>query len=225
MYKNKIDKVKYARKYYLEHRKKCSCGKLVAGHNRGKCHSCAAKEYWEKDIERKKELSKQFKGKNNPMFGTIPWNYKGIEKKCKCIDCGNKISKNAYYRGKRCKSCESKRRIKIGITGWKKGEGALNKNYNWQGGISFEPYSAEWSINLRESIRKRDNHKCQLCGMTEKANIKRYHRKLTVHHIDYNKKHCKPKNLISVCSKCNSVVNFNRNKWIKFFKHLMKGKS
>lgn len=46
----------------------------------------------------------------------------------------------------------------------KKGE----NNPNWQGGISFEPYSTEpystdWIETLRRSIRERDHYVCQLC--------------------------------------------------------------
>lgn len=89
------------------------------------------------------------------------------------------------------------------------------KNHNWLGGISFEPYSIEFTKQLKESIRKRDNYCCQLCGCPEVEND----RKLHVHHIDYDKKNCQLSNLTSLCTGCNSKVNFNREKWTRCFQN------
>lgn len=36
-------------------------------------------------------------------------------------------------------------------------------------------------------------------------------------HIDYNKKNCNPKNLITLCRKCHSKTNSNRDYWINYF--------
>ena len=90
------------------------------------------------------------------------------------------------------------------------------KHWNWQGGISFEPYAPEFNRQLKELIRQRDGYKCQLCGMPECENIV----KLSIHHIDYNKRNCLPLNLISLCNKCNAKVNFNRLNWGKYFKEI-----
>ena len=38
--------------------------------------------------------------------------------------------------------------------------------------------------------------------------------KLCIHHINYNKKDCKPKNLITLCKSCNSKANYDRE-WHK----------
>ena len=95
-------------------------------------------------------------------------------------------------------------------------------HYNWKGGISFEPYSKNFK-DKRESIRQRDNYTCQLCGIKqEKHIINDKLEKLTVHHIDYNKQNCKENNLITLCRKDNSKVNHNKNKWIKYFKKIIK---
>ena len=88
-----------------------------------------------------------------------------------------------------------------------------DKHPNWRGGTSEEPYAFEFSKQLKELIRHRDGYKCQKCGCPEIENNK----KLTCHHIDYDKKNCLPINLISLCSSCNSKVNFNRSKWTKYF--------
>ncbi len=39
-----------------------------------------------------------------------------------------------------------------------------------------------------------------------------------VHHIDYDKKNCDPTNLITLCFSCHGKTNYNRKKWIKYFK-------
>ena len=82
------------------------------------------------------------------------------------------------------------------------------KHPNWQGGISFEPYTIDWTKTLKRSIKERDRYVCQLCGNQED---------LSVHHIDYNKKNCCPENLITLCKGCNSKVNFNRKYWTEYF--------
>ena len=60
--------------------------------------------------------------------------------------------------------------------------------YAYIDGRSFEPYFFEFNQDLKDKIRKGDNYKCQLCGMTEKEHISLFGCFLTVHHIDYNKK-------------------------------------
>lgn len=153
----------------------------------------------------KKKISNTMKkkkihcGKDNPMCGVKPSNYKhGL--KSKCIGC----KKTIYYKAKRCKSC-SKR---------------LDKNPNWVNGKSFEPYPNTWCNQLKELIRKRDNYKCRICKITQK----KLNRKLDVHHIDYDKHNIKPNNLISLCKSCHTKTNFNRSYWIKYFTNIDKYK-
>jgi len=87
------------------------------------------------------------------------------------------------------------------------------KAYQWLGGISFEPYGLEFNDDLKEVIRNRDRRKCQLCEKTELDNKE----KLTVHHIDYDKRNNNPKNLISLCRSCHGKTGACREQWIKFF--------
>ena len=81
------------------------------------------------------------------------------------------------------------------------------KNPNWNGGSSFEPYAVEFNEKLKDKIRKRDSNSCVYCG--SKTNP----RKLPIHHIDYNKKNNSELNLITLCDSCHSYSNYNRNKW------------
>jgi hypothetical protein len=99
---------------------------------------------------------------------------------------------------------------------WMKGR----NNPNWKNGISKRPYSYKFSESLKELIRQRDGHKCQYCGVPQIECL----RKLDIHHIDYNKKNCKKKNLVALCRSCNSTVNFNREVWKKYFRSLFTNK-
>ena len=101
-------------------------------------------------------------------------------------------------------------------TEFKKGQFTLEKHPNWLGGKSFEPYGIEFNNELKELIRKREKNKCFICGKKE-------NRKLSVHHIDYNKKNNNPKNLIALCNKCHIQTNTNREEWEKFFQSFVRG--
>lgn len=99
---------------------------------------------------------------------------------------------------------------------WKQSEETINKkrrekNGRWLGGISFEPYSPDWTHDLREFIRERDNYTDPLTGQYGNC----------VHHIDYDKKNCDPKNLITLSNSSNSRVNKNREYWTKYFNNLI----
>jgi hypothetical protein len=89
---------------------------------------------------------------------------------------------------------------------------SLEKNPNWHGGVSFEPYTTEFNGKLKKKVRNRDGNRCRLCG-----SLKR----LSIHHINYNKTDCRYENLITLCAKCNSKVNFNRKHWEKVLKKLL----
>lgn len=77
----------------------------------------------------------------------------------------------------------------------------------WRGGISYEPYTPEFNRRLKRAIRERDNHQCQICGAPE--NGRTHH----VHHIDYDKAHSEPENLITLCISCHPRTNGNRAHW------------
>jgi hypothetical protein len=126
-----------------------------------------------------------------------------------CIGCGIEISRNEY---ERCLSCSKK--------------GELNNNYVKD--RSLIEYTLEWNGQLKESIRKRDDYKCQNCGMTEEEHLIVWGQVLHVHHIDYNKKNCQEDNLITTCLQCNIRANFNRDYWQEFYQekiHELQNKS
>jgi len=103
------------------------------------------------------------------------------------------------------------------LEGFFKGE----NNYNFNNYSSREPYGINWSPELKESIRKRDNYTCQNCGITEEEHLIVMGKVLTVHHIDYIKQNCNKDNLITVCLWCNFRANSNRDYWKKYYKKLI----
>jgi len=87
------------------------------------------------------------------------------------------------------------------------GKFGREKSPSWKGGLSFEPYTIDWTDTLRKSIRERDHYLCQVCNGSGNH----------VHHIDYDKKNCNPPNLITLCRTCHMKTNFNRSKWLEYF--------
>jgi hypothetical protein len=122
------------------------------------------------------------------------------------------------------RSAETKKRISLGKTGLKRkpftkehlkkmsiaqtGE----KNHMWLGGTTDKPYSTDYTLSLRENIRKRDSFTCKECGERNSR---------VVHHIDYNKLNSSSKNLITLCDICHGKTGINRKYWTKYFNNLM----
>lgn len=90
-----------------------------------------------------------------------------------------------------------------------------NKNPNWREGKSFEPYTTTFNKELKEQIKRRDNYICQAKDIGKCKGI------LIIHHIDFNKKNNSQNNLITLCLRHNSLINFNREHWINYFKMKM----
>lgn len=85
----------------------------------------------------------------------------------------------------------------------------------WKGGISKEPYCCMWTKEYKEEIKERDGYKC----LNPHCWNKDYG--LTIHHLDYNKKNCHPKNLITLCRSCNSRANKNENSWMALYQLIL----
>jgi len=82
------------------------------------------------------------------------------------------------------------------------------KSPHWKGGISFLPYCEKFNRKLKEAVKERDNHTCQLCSVKNT--------KFIVHHIHYDKENCYP-DLITLCRSDNGRVNFNRKHYEELF--------
>lgn len=147
-------------------------------------------------------------GSNNPMYGvhlivsqeTRDKHSKSSKGIPKSEDHKNKIGK--ANKGKEHPWCEGK------------------LNINWNGGSSYAPYCPKFNKKFKFSIRKRDNHTCQLCGKLEEQEKLDYDRLLSVHHIHYDKQNCYP-DCISLCNSCNLKVNYNRDFYEELFTFIL----
>lgn len=90
------------------------------------------------------------------------------------------------------------------------------RNPRWMGGIANGQYAPGFCKSLKERIRARDGHTCQLCGKTEDELGYR----LSIHHSDYDKSNHAESNLFATCKRCNSAVNTRRDFWTAFFRDL-----
>jgi hypothetical protein len=202
-----------------------------------RCKSCAHKgnlhPLWKKErpicIDCKKEISRPSKNRItkrcrkcykkwvrlNSLSGELHPNFiNGKTHNNKCIDCGKKI---CYY-AKRCMRCAN-----LGIRNPMSGRiGDLNPN--WNEGLSKLPYAFEFTEQLKESIRQRDNNQCQLCKRKQYSDLRELKRKLAIHHINYDKQNCSENNLITLCHRCNTKTNFNRDYWFVYFTYIMENK-
>lgn len=131
--------------------------------------------------------------------------WKGLNKKC--IICGKVFHikprnlNTKFYCSRICMAKSYREKLK------------LQNNPNWRDGSSFKPYPIGWRKEFKEIIRKRDNYLCQICGISQKE----CYRKLSVHHIDYDKNNLSIDNLISLCHKCHPDTNNDRLFWKKRF--------
>ena len=173
-------------------------------------------KHWSEEIKRKiSEAHKgqlgYWKGKKRPDISEYNRKYKigtkHSEETRKKISETLKKHPNRYWLGKKM---SEKTKRKMGKA--HKGE----KNYFWQGGKFSDIYTTDWTDDLKESIRKRDDYVCQICGIHQDE----LERELDVHHKDYNKHNLNPDNLISLCHSCHMKTNNNRNYWVDYFKKL-----
>lgn len=82
----------------------------------------------------------------------------------------------------------------------------------WKGGISFQDYPQVWTAQLKNTIKQRDGFACQICFRTTV--------RFTIHHINYIKTDCLPKNLITLCDKCHGKTNGRRVYWMQLLSNV-----
>lgn len=121
----------------------------------------------------------------------------------------------------RCLSCNKESKIRLQDVSNKSGYGCWDcsrpkgeKHYFWRGGHS--DYPSEWNHSLKETIRNRDNRKCQYpdCDNIDIGKKRRLH----VHHINGNKQECRNFNLISLCEFHHlHIEKTNPKEWQEYF--------
>jgi 5-methylcytosine-specific restriction endonuclease McrA len=206
----------------------CGCGEFVEWnndkkdwnrfiyHHQNKGDNNPSKKKW---VRKKMSKAAIKKFKDNPdLINTISNSVKKLWDNKEYREKQNKsrgeVYKTKEYKEKRSNITkelwEREEYIEKQSEAWAKSGLRIKENhYNWQGGISKEPYSQDWDRELREIIKERDGYICQVCLKPEIE----FDRKLTVHHIDYDKKNCKEENLISLCTSCHTKTNYNREQW------------
>lgn len=145
---------------------------------------------------------KRYSPKTEFKKGTIyPERRNRIEIECKTCKKTFETKKSHSHKRLNCSGeCSSiYRSLKVG-----------EKSSNWKGGLSFLPYSSDFTMALKKSIRRRDNYICQECKKSEGKELDEYGIRLAIHHIDFNKNNCNTDNLITLCRSCNSKANKNR---------------
>lgn len=213
---------RYVAQRKLRINKRCnSCGTLIDPRNT-LCRSCAKKgkifsEEHKLNIKKVKQniplktrkrisLAKIEYHKNNPV--TEAWKENQSEKM-------KKLAKEGKHSGM----------FKKGMIPWSKGKQRPDiqgeKNPSWKGGISNEPYDLRFNKAFKKYVRGRDHYACLLCNLFEEDNLKLYKRRLAIHHIDYDKKNSIPQNGCALCTRCNGLVNKNRDEWKVFFQRLL----
>jgi len=172
------------------------------------------------------ETKNKMKIKRNGKKPALGKHWKLSDKTKQKISLAQSGNKGYWYGKKRPHTEETKRKIGLANAISNKGKKQSletiakrikrgEKHYNWKGGKSFEPYSVDWTQTLKRSIRERDKYVCQLCGLPQGDRVH------NVHHIDYDKENCDPKNLVTLCQSCHSKTNFNRIYWIRYFNNLL----
>jgi len=138
--------------------------------------------------EHKQKISQALKGKKKS---------EGHKRKLRELNMGEK---NPFYGKKHTKKHLEKMKLSVN---------RREKHWNWLGGKSFEPYGLEFDDNLKEVIRNRDRRKCRICEKTELENKE----KLSIHHIDYEKRNNEPNNLTALCRSCHRKTEKNKDYW------------
>ena len=163
---------------------------------------------------RKFPRSAEVRGKISlALIGHTPWN-KGLSTKT-----DERVRKNieAMSISLKGRHCCPRTEFKKGIIPWNKGKEFLQirgeKHHAWRGGIGRKTYPSGWTKRWKEKIRNFYKNKCYLCG----KEYFKTNRKLSIHHIDYNKKNIDPTNLIPLCVSCHIKTNKNRVIWEQKF--------
>lgn len=119
------------------------------------------------------------------------------------------------------RSPEHRERVSLGNKKRFSRQGELDKisgtnSCHWRGGIP-KPYASEFTKELKEIIRKRDDYLCQnpSCYLPENGRVH------DIHHIDDHRFNNNTVNLITLCRKCHSrATNGDMDYWQEYYQSL-----
>ncbi len=200
------DKIKIQKKGYYQKNKDKT--KLYQKLNKDKIKD-RIKKYNEQNKERIKIRNKKYRQKSKSKIKAYYQKskdrikeYQERNKKSKCIICGKPAP---------IKFC-SKKCMGIWITG--------DRNSNWQGGKSFEPYPLTWTKRFKRQIRERDAYLCMMCNRHQDE----FNKSNDIHHIDGDKMNTIEENCISLCARHHSIVERGGKKytfWMPKFQKML----
>lgn len=104
------------------------------------------------------------------------------------------------------------------------------KKYSKEHKLEIARYKKKWTLENQDKVKKqvhkdnntkyfggmkdfvleRDNWSCQKCGMNQEQHIIIFGRRITVDHINGNKKDNRMENLMTLCLKCHGSKDRNR---------------
>jgi hypothetical protein len=92
------------------------------------------------------------------------------------------------------------------------------RNPNWNGGSSFEPYCVKFNKEFKERVRAFFGYRCAECGSPQSGIA------LPVHHVNFNKNTCCDNSyplFVPLCPSCHSKTNHNRIFWEYWFTEMI----
>lgn len=101
---------------------------------------------------------------------------------------------------------------------------AVRKHYldkEWYGSVRYydgPQYCEKFNSEFRERVRAYWGYRCFECGMPQNG------KKLSVHHVHYDKKMCcngSPQDVVPLCGTCHTASNHNRDYWEDHFTELL----
>lgn len=178
-----------------DNRKKVSCnncGKKFKVHK--KRYKIRDNFYCSKNCEKKWRTNNSKQGKDHELYDRI--------ETC-CDYCGDEIKIILWdYKNYKHNFCGDKCK-----NNWRS-ENIKGKNHpNWKDGSSPNKYPREF-YRMREDILERDNSRCVLCRMNEEEHKDKYKKGLCVHHVDGDVYNNESTNLVTLCQRCNSKIEY-----------------
>ena len=91
---------------------------------------------------------------------------------------------------------------------------------------SKAPYAEIWNLDFKEQIRKRDDYKCVITGMTNEEHKAKYNKPLFVHHWTYDKDETNPFYFATVSIPIHGLTHRlkDRAEWTDCFNGIMEDK-
>lgn len=172
-------------------------------------------------------LSARSKGENNPMYGIrLTGENNHFYGKHHSEETKEILSKRSISPETRKRISEAARERgenpiygkKISTTRIERGVAKGERNPNWKGGVSFEPYCPKFNREFKERVRAFFHYECIECGTPQNG------KKLGVHHINFDKMSCcndTPPLFVPLCQSCHAKTNHNRPYWEQYFTALI----